>query len=756
MTPSRSRDVAVSRRLPICVFFAVATVPTVFAADIGSEDRLEVVHVTAHRLSQTLDEVPASVGVISHEELRTLQAYTLSDIFRYEPGVTVERTGHRFGDANINIRGMGGNRVLLLQDGVRMPSGFGSAGSDQGRGSLNPINLERIEILKGPASALYGSDAIGGVILFETLDAERLVTARDGAAHWQVTSGYDTADERAHVTATMASELGAGYGLLQLDYQDFAETDVNSGYDPNPQDGSVESLLGKWSLSTAQNVHWDFIADYWRQEVENELLTNNGPVSGPPGTYLANSAANDDSERWRLGVHNTLENIWGLDSLHWQLDYQESGFEQVESELQANDGSISPPIPASAVHTIEREWFDQEQWSASLRVHKSLASHEVVAGIEWVSKDFSQLIDSHSVDQLVGEPVPGSNARYPGRSFPNTRTDQAGLYIQDQWQLSERLDILAGVRYDYFNSDPSADEAYDNFNLADTPVESRSDSEWSPHLGLTYQFTDQQQVYASYQTGFRAPPVDDQYLSRAILIPVPGVPHEVVPNSELGAETSEGYELGWRWSSSALRASVAYYDNDYEDFIDSQTVGYREQPPVFVGPTAIRQLQYMNVDAVEISGWELKSTVNLNHWIDMAWQARVLVGASMIDAENQATGDGLNSVGPDTLNLGLQVANPTDQLGFSWMLRAAGKADEAEPLVQQGRALESFEPPGYGVHDFTAFWKISKQLRLDAAVFNVFDKQYWTAHAKGSDASGNLDAQVEPGRTFSLNLSFVL
>lgn len=757
MIGPRLRGTVFRRRTAVSTCIAAFLLPGSLVAEPLQRDQLEVIHVTAHRITQALDEIPASVGVIDHEQLRSLQAYTLSDIFRYEPGVTVERTGHRFGDANINIRGIGGNRVLLLQDGVRMPSGFGSAGSDQGRGSLNPINLERIEVLKGAASALYGSDALGGVVLFETLDAERLVSANSGGTHLQLITGYDSADERSHATATVASEVGAGYGLLQVDYQDFSEPDVNSDFDPNPVDGTVESVLGKWSMSTAQNVHWDFIADYWRQEADHNLLTNRGPVSGPPGAHISDSVATDDSDRWRLGVHITLENLWGLDSLHWQLDYQESAFEQFESELLENAGSAFPPIPASAERTTTREWFDQQQWSFSLRGHRSFNQHDVVAGIDWLSKDFSQLIDSRSFDVLQGVAVTGGGSvAYPGRSFPNTRVDQAGFYVQDQWQASDRLDILAGLRYDYFESEPESDAAYERFNLSGTPVESRSDGEWSPHLGLTYQFTDRQQVYASYQTGFRAPPVDDQYISRAILIPVPGVPHEVIPSSDLGPETSTGYELGWRWHGPVLSASVAYYDTDYEDFIDTQTVGYREQPPVFVGPTAIRQLQYQNVDEVEIAGVEVKSTLNLNSWVDMAWHARVLLGANFIEAENKATGDGLNSVGPDTLNLGVQLASPAENLGFSWMLRAAASADDAEPLQRQGQVLQPFEPPGYGVHDFTVFWQISDQLRLDAAVYNVFDKQYWGAHAKGSDAGGNLDADVEPGRTFAVNLAFVL
>lgn len=748
-------------RAKLCSLLPIVAVATSLHVNASSssgkqKENLEVVHVTAHRVSQTLDEVPASITVINHEMLRSLQAHTLSDLFRYEPGINVERSSSRHGDANINIRGMGGNRVLLLQDGVRMPSGFGSQGIDQGRGSLSAPNLERIEVLKGPASALYGSDAIGGVVLLETLNPERLVSENDGRTYLRFGSGYASADDRAHLGAVVAGEVGAGYGLLQLGREDFSEREVNGNFDPNPLDGQMDSLLAKWSVTTSAGIHWDFIANYWEQDLDHDLLTNLGPVSGPPGEAITESLAADNSERWRVGIHNTLENKLGFDSIHWQLDYQASAYEQHENQLQENPGSAFPPIPVRAARTVEDESFEQDQWSFSLRGNKEFDRHNIVSGVDWLSKDFNQLIDRTTHNLVDGtESKSSAGVQYPGRSFPNTELTQVGFYIQDGWEITEELRVLAGVRYDYFKNEPESDSSYENFNISGTEVNSRSDGEWSPHLGVTYQITDRQQLYASFQTGFRAPPVDDQYISRAILIPVPGVPHEVIPNSELGPETSEGYELGWRWNSAAWSASAAYFDTDYEDFIDTTTVGFREIFPVFVGPTSVRQLQYHNVDEVEIKGIELKSTLNLNAWVDMSWQAKVMLGISVIDAENKETGIGLNSVGPDTATLGLFLSHPENNLGVSWQLRAADRADDAEPLVRHGQSLAAFEPPGYGVHDVSLFWQANRHMRVDATVYNLFDKQYWSAHAKGGDASGLIDAKTEPGRNFSVTLSWL-
>ncbi len=753
---SQNADRIKKRWISTAVAVANLQILSAVAEEQLALNSIEEVHVTTHRIEKTLNEIPASVSVIDSEMLKTLQSYNLSDMFRYEPSISVEKTGSRFGDASINIRGIGGNRVLILQDGVRMPSGFGSAGTDQGRGSLNPLSLERIEILKGPASAIYGSDAIGGVVLFQTINPQQLVSANEGEAYSEISTGYASDEERSHISWLGASKLGAGYGLLQIDHQDFSELDINSDFDPNPKDGEQRSLLAKWTVNTSDKQHWDIIADYWEQEVSNDLLTNLGPVSGPPGQAVTDSTAEDESERWRIGVHHTAEDLFGLDVLHWQLDYQESEFHQLEQELQENPGSAIPPIPASAVLDEEIESFDQEQWTFSINGQFSAAGHTVVSGLDLILKEFSRPVD-RSFYNLVTSTVSKTSAgvTYPGKTFPDTDTEQLGVYIQDDWEINDRLHVLAGLRYDYFNSDPNPDAAYNNFNLSGTPVESRSDDQWSPHLGVTYALSDHQQVYINYQTGFRAPPVDDQFISRAILIPVPGVPHEVVPNSDLGPETSEGFELGWRWNSAVFAANLAYYETTYEDFIDSKTIGFRDAPPLYVGPTSIRQIQYQNVDEVKIDGVEFMSTLYLSNLFDWSWQASFHAGFNVIDGENETTGQGLNSVGPDTVVLGVNVQNPQGNLGFGWNLRAAKQADDAEPLSFRGQLLEAYEPPGYGVNDMNVFWKPTKQLRIDAAVYNLFDKKYWGANSKGSNAAGELDAEVEPGRNFSINISYL-
>lgn len=722
---------------------ALAAVPTV------NEGSLEEIKVTAHRFDATLKEVPASISVITREDIQQLQANKLSELFRYEPGVTIEQSGGRHGEANINIRGIGGNRVLILKDGVRMPDGFGSAGTDQARGSFSASNLGHVEVLKGAASALYGSDALGGVVLLNSLDPQAVVEQSPSQTLLQFSGGYSSVDERSRGSILMASKLGAGYGLLQVESQSFAETDVNGDFAPNPKDGATQSLLAKWSYQPSETQRWELIANLWQQETDNHLNTNLGPISGPPGSAITEALATDESSRWHVGVRHEVDDLGWLDTLKWQLDYQSSSYDQTEREQR--DSLISSSL------VLEQEEFEQAQWSANIQIEKELGKHAFVAGSDLSRRDLTRPVDRQGVNLISGavsREYAGVN--YPGKSYPDTDIEQYGVYVQDVYRPTEQWRVVMGLRFDYYSSSPSVDAAYSNFNTSKTVIGSRSDRKWSPHVGVTYLLNDELQFYANATTGFRAPPVDDQFISRAILIPVPGAPHEVVPNNALKPETSKGFELGWRWQGERLSLQGAYYQNRYQDFIDSQTIGYRDQAPVFVGPTSIRQIQYQNLDEVEISGFEMGAEYQLSEWLPSGWGSHLKAAVNVIEGEDKSTGSGLNSVGPNNAIIGFHANSARDDLGFAWHLRATAKADDAEALVYRGKPLPSFEPPAYVLHDLTVFWQPVDKLNIDLSVYNLFDKRYWSAHEKGANANGNLEASVAPGRSVALTLRYQL
>src|SRR5688572_22628118 len=175
----------------------------------------DAITVSATRRPEAVSDVPATVSVITDREIEENFVQDIKDLIRYEPGVSVRTNPARFtaagantgrdGNAGFNIRGLEGNRVLIINDGIRVPDGFSFGGQNVGRGDyFDTDTLKSVEILRGPASALYGSDGIAGAVSFVTKDPEDYLKGRSFAL--QGTPSYTSADK------TFSSNAVAAYG----------------------------------------------------------------------------------------------------------------------------------------------------------------------------------------------------------------------------------------------------------------------------------------------------------------------------------------------------------------------------------------------------------------------------------------------------------------------------------------------------------------------------------------------------------------
>ena len=137
-------------------------------ADIADLDRIVV---TATRTGRSVADVPSTVDVIDRDRMDAHLVRDLRDLFRYEPGVSVSDSFGRFGIGDIRIRGLGGNRVRIQTDGIAVPDAFAIGSfSNANRNFVALDTLKRVEVVRGPTSSLYGSDALGGTVSFITRD----------------------------------------------------------------------------------------------------------------------------------------------------------------------------------------------------------------------------------------------------------------------------------------------------------------------------------------------------------------------------------------------------------------------------------------------------------------------------------------------------------------------------------------------------------------------------------------------------------
>ena len=177
-------------------------------AEPPAKRQFDTLTVTATRQEERVGDVAGSVDVIDEQQIDRQNINTIQDLVRYQPGISVGGTGSRFGSEGVSIRGIGGNRVLTQVDGLSVPDAFafGPFLSAQ-RDYVDMDIIKRVEIIRGPASSLYGSDAIGGAVSFLTRDAgDYLHTSDDQYARFKL--GYDSADNSWLRSTTLAGRRG--------------------------------------------------------------------------------------------------------------------------------------------------------------------------------------------------------------------------------------------------------------------------------------------------------------------------------------------------------------------------------------------------------------------------------------------------------------------------------------------------------------------------------------------------------------------
>ena len=193
-------------------------------ADSETVELIEQIVVVANKDARPIREIAANVTVLSRADLNSQLATSVSDVFRYVPGVDYEGAGTRFGTEGVNIRGIGGNRVAIQIDGIPLTDQFDTGSfSNATRDFIDAGMIQDIEVLHGPASALYGSAAIGGVVAVRTPDPVDI--AGRGGVGGDVLATWRGADNSSHGQAMMAATNNSMGFMAGYSWRDGDETD---------------------------------------------------------------------------------------------------------------------------------------------------------------------------------------------------------------------------------------------------------------------------------------------------------------------------------------------------------------------------------------------------------------------------------------------------------------------------------------------------------------------------------------------------
>lgn len=715
---------------------------------------LERITVTATRTERAIEDVPSTVSVIDRERMDRELVRDLKDLVRYEPGVSVRSSAGRFGIGDIRIRGLDGNRVLIEVDGIPVSDAFAIGSfSDANRNFVDLDTLKRVEIVRGPASSLYGSDALGGVVSFVTKDPSDYLT-EDKHAYFGLKLGYESENQGLFAGATSAFGGERWSGLVAVshrqgrepDNQGEVETRDGSRTAPNPQDSDGRSLLTRLVFAPDADQRFRLTVEGNEDEVDTDVLSARGfqPLTGATTLSLL---GDDRQTRARVSFAHEMDALDAgfADSLHWQIYRQDS-----ETTQRTDEERLTA---AGSPRRREREFnFDQRVYGAEATLYKGFATgaveHALTYGFDIARSELRQkrdgreiFLDTGAVTSAILPDV------FPVRDFPVSETTAAALFVQDEMSFADgRFRLVPGVRVDRYELEPEVDTIFTEDNPGIVPV-GITETHVSPKLGAVWHFSDDWSLFASYAAGFRSPPYNDANLGFTNL----QFGYTAIPNPDLKPETSDGFELGLRYSGAAAYFSLSGYLNRYDDFIESlRVISMPPQTPLIV-------FQSQNVAEAEIRGVELAAGLELGALAD-ALQGWSLRGAASWQRGDDKTADmPLTSVDPARATLGLAYDRDT------WGVELVGSFAQRKkrlPALASGDPMQPpqalFAPPGYGVVDLLAHWQLAPEVRLNVGVFNLTDKKYWDWADLPLPAAGStiLDRYTRPGRSLSASIAF--
>jgi hemoglobin/transferrin/lactoferrin receptor protein len=739
--PVRNRSAGWKTGSALAALAAACTPAAALAADEAATENDEQIVVTATRIPLQIADAPATVTVIDDEQIADELATDIKDLVRYEPGVSVRRAPARFGAAlgatgrarneDFIIRGIGGNRVLIQVDGIRSPQGFSFGAQDAGRGGYTDVSLVKsVEILRGPASALYGSDGLAGAISFTTSDPVDLIEPGSRFGGF-VRASYSSADEEFTETAALAGIFGDVSAMLSYTRRDFQELENrgeigglgSSRTLPNPQDGNSNAVLGKLVWDTGAH-RLRLTGEYLETEVATDVLSGQGPafLFGPfPSWIVDDLTALDTTERGGVSLDWTYAGEGVIDYAHAAAYYQDGQDVQFTDE-DRSPVSATPRPDRERLNTFENEVYGASAEARSVFGGDAFRTTLAFGGdISWTRQE-----------GLRDGTEPPFGEVFPTRAFPATDFMLGGLFLASEFTFFDgALTLFPALRYDFYDLDPTDDPLLPEFAGS-----AQSDDRLSPKLGVTVKLADDVLLYGNYAQGFRAPTpyqVNNFFENLAY-------GYTSLPNPDLGPETSESWEAGIKFSTEAVSLQIAAFTADYDDFISQQVVGGSFTP---MDPA---QYQFVNYDAVAIDGVEAKANFRMGNGFYSRFAIAYADGDILSPGQAPAP---LDTIDPLNLVLGIGYRQPQGRFGGE--LIATHHARKSLDETDGG-----YRPDAFTILDATAFFAVTDALKLRAGIFNIFDENYayWQDVRGLSATSTTTDAYTRPGRNASVSLSF--
>ncbi|QEI08345.1 TonB-dependent siderophore receptor [Pigmentiphaga aceris] len=724
-----------ANRLPNRVHYARLAVLCALSASFSVHAQAPATPVRALESVEVLgtaeEEIKQAPGssIITAEDIRKRPpANDLSDIIRTMPGVNLtgnSSSGQRGNNRQIDLRGMGPENTLILIDGKPVGSRnsvrYGWRGERDTRGDTNWVpaeEVERIEVIRGPAAARYGSGAAGGVVnIITRRPTDKLsgsVTVY-GNMHQHSEEG-DTRRMNFNLSGPLTDALTFRvYGNLSKTDSDSPSINIRpdtpAGTLPAGREGvrnrDINTLLS-WKLTPNQTL--DLEAGFSRQGNIYAGDSQNGNSSA-----LTRALAAQGSETNRMYRQNyalTHKGDWSFGTSRLGLQLEKTDNTRLREGL---GGSIEGQINTSEFGTSQLENY-RLFGDLSMPV-RGRFNQVITVGGEWGNERLDDPVTTLLGTGSGTTVIPGTTANPLDRN-PVARARTAALFAEDNIEVMSGTILTPGLRLDH----------HDEFG-----------SNWSPSLNASHQLTDTLSIKGGIARAYKAPNLYQSNPNYLLFTMGNGCPIQIasggcylVGNPDLSPEISVNKEIGLAWESNGYSAGATYFRNDYRNKIVSGTSIYR-----FSGGQNV--LQWTNSGKALVEGLEGNLLVPLTS--SLKWSTNATY---MLESKDKTTGNPLSLVPEYTVNSSLDW-----QINGQWsaQLTATFYGEQEPPRFVEARgsiggvSQQKVDP--YALWGVSTGYEFNRNLRMRVGISNLFDKRQFR---EGNSAGSGAATYNEPGR----------
>jgi len=653
------------------------------------------------------EDSPYAIELLDSDFIRESARRTIPDALQYTPGVLVQKTAH--GHGSPFIRGFTGRQNLLMVDGVRINNSTFRGGPVQYWNTVDPLAIDRIELIRSQGSVLYGSDAVGGTLNAFTKSSdfrsrEEGEVYSGGAASYEYrTNGSGSHVGRLEMETGIGKKLGVWLGLSSKEFGDIKDSSVGlmrgTGHPEENLDFRLDWALGPESTLTFahQYVNQDSISR-WHRTLENPGWTHGSHVAAP-GKWTANTY---DQER-----SLTYLRYAGTDP---RVDAPIKSWSATLSYQDVTDSEFQNRNPDS--DSIRRSNIDLRTIGIDLTLESEVGPGNLVYGFDYYRDDVNS---SGSRNNTAGTAFRESLPVADDSSY-----DLFGIYSQYQWNVSDRLEITPGVRYTY------ARAKLGRFTDSTGAARANESESWDSLVGslrMLYRIDDHWSLFGGISQAFRSPNLDD--LSGNLASKSGAT---AVGSTNVEPEEFITYEIGARRSAEEVSVQAAVFYTDIKDVI----TGVPDAAPGTATITTNGGDGY--VYGVELeSVWRFRPQWTLSGFA--AWQEGRSETPSFIGGPT--TESPMTRQLPLTGSLALRW---TAESGDYWVEgRVLGATNEgritAADQARDDQRIPTGGTPGYVVTSLRAGWQVNERLDLTCGIENMTDEDYRN-HGSGQNEAG--------------------